>query len=175
MKMPGRCGRFQPARISLLLVLFTPFAVAQAVYENHGGYAYRVEIPSGLTAVKAPPPAPAHGFAIHLDPLTASTVFVDGTYNAMLHASAREAAEANANDLGDTRIGRAKFQSAKLAGLPAVRTTLRYHDKKQTPFAAGSQSSPFAVIQQNPTASSTKSYSTPLQPTRQNNVRSSKR
>jgi hypothetical protein len=111
-----------------LLAISIQSLAAQTTCENHGGYAYKIKIPRGLTAVKAPPPAPAHGFVIQLDPSTASKVFVDGTYNAMIHASVREAAEVHATYLAATLIGRVKFRTARFGCLPAVRFTLRYHD-----------------------------------------------
>ena len=103
----------------------------QGTYENKFGYAYRVTVPPGLTGLKTPPPAPQHGFTIDLS--SGAYISVDGSYNAQFFATARHAAEAHAEYLANQQIAPPRYQRTKLAGLPAIETTIRYRENKSAP------------------------------------------
>lgn len=100
----------------------------QGTYENKAGYAFRVTIPSGLTGLKTHPPAPQHGFTIDLG--SGAYISVDGSYNAQFFPTARHAAEARAEYLANKQISPPLHQNTKLAGLPAIVTTIRYRENK---------------------------------------------
>lgn len=122
-----------------ILALFTLTLLAQqpegipfqGAYENKAGYAYRVTVPPGLTGLKTPPPAPQHGFTIDLS--SGAHISVDGSYNAQFYPTARHAAEAHAESLANKQISPPLHQSTKLAGLPAIETTIRYRENKSAP------------------------------------------
>lgn len=103
----------------------------QGIYENKFGYAYRVTIPPGLTGLKTPPPAPQHGFTIDLN--SGAHISVDGSYNAQFYPTARHAAEARAESLASQQLALPRYQHTKLAGLPAIETSVRYRKAKSEP------------------------------------------
>ncbi len=100
----------------------------QGTYENKFGYGFRVTVPSGLIGLKTPPPAPQHGFTINLG--FGAHISVDGSYNAQFFPTARHAAEAHAESLGDKQITPPRYQRTKLAGRPAVEITIQYRRTK---------------------------------------------
>lgn len=103
----------------------------QGTYENKFGYAYRVTVPSGLTGLKTPPPAPQHGFAIDLG--SGAHISVDGSYNTLDYSTARDAAAAHAEYLADQQITPPRYQRTKLANLQAIETTIQYRRTKSEP------------------------------------------
>ncbi len=103
----------------------------QGTYENKAGYAYRVTVPPGLTGLKTPPSAPQHGFTIDLG--SGAHISVDGYYNSMFHPTARHAAEAHAEYLASQQLAPPRYQRTKLAGLPAIETTIQYRRTKSEP------------------------------------------
>jgi hypothetical protein len=122
-----------------LLALFTLTLLAQqpegipfqGTYENKAGYAYRVTVPPGLTGLKTHPPAPQHGFTIDLG--SGAHISVDGSYNAQFFPTARHAAEAHAECLANQQITPPNYHPTKLAGLPAIETTIQYRRTKSEP------------------------------------------
>ena len=113
----------------------------QGTYENKFGYAYRVNIPPGLTGLKAPPPAPQHGFAIDLG--SGARISVDGSYNATDYPTARRAAEAHADSL---KGAQPRYHRTTLAGLPAVETIIHHQQRERRSVIALRQHPPVGIV-----------------------------
>jgi hypothetical protein len=122
-----------------LLALFTLTLLAQqpegipfqGTYENKAGYAYRVTVPPGLTGLKTQPPPPPH--RVTIPRRSGATTPVDGSYNAQFFPTARHAAEAHAECLANQQITPPNYHPTKLAGLPAIETTIQYRRTKSEP------------------------------------------
>lgn len=101
-------------------------------YRNHAGYQYRVVVPAGLTAYRAPSPAPAHGFAIDLSQGEDAHIWVDGYYNAAFYPSALDAVQRHLQWLKEKNevIGEPRLGRRTLAGLRAATLQVHYRDRK---------------------------------------------
>ena len=100
----------------------------QGEYRNRAGYAYHVVVPPGLTGHKPPAPAPAHSFAIDLDPAVNASIWVDGSYNASYAISALSANQQHLKRLTEEHkiVGKPVFQQSKLASLAASQMLVHY-------------------------------------------------
>ena len=101
-------------------------------YRNLAGYAFRVTVPDGLVAYRAPATAPAHGFALDLG--SEDRISVDGSYNAAEYPSAREALATTVAWISGkaSSVEESEFGTTTLRGIPAVEMVVKYRDKNTT-------------------------------------------
>lgn len=101
--------------------------VVKDAYSNYD-YGYSVQIPKGLTALRAPAPLPNHGFEIHLSDHPKADVSVSASYNAAEWSSFDDAINAHLGYFknkvgGEVDIG--ARVSTVLGGLRAVRFLMK--------------------------------------------------
>lgn len=102
----------------------------KGLYSNDE-YGYAVTIPEGIIGVSAPSPYPQHGFSIPLSKQPETQIRVAGSFNAAMHTSLSEAAEADLKFLRDEseEVEVRTRESVKLHNLDAMRVIAKYKDK----------------------------------------------
>src|SRR5215813_11922418 len=106
----------------------------RGLYYNYD-YAYQVRLPNGLTGFRSPAPMPNHGFVVRLNDSGTAYLWVDASYNAMLWASLREAADANVGYLKHDSLTDPVVlarEPTRLGGLTAHRVVVKYTDVSGT-------------------------------------------
>ena len=109
----------------------SPWVSVQGEYQNQAGYAFSVTIPKGLVGYRVAAPAPSHGVFLPLGS-SANRLSVEGSYNALDHATPRAALGPIVKSIQQSAASWAepRYQTTTLGGLPAMEVVMPYTERK---------------------------------------------